>query len=59
LFSKFINLIYLTPIIHFGSPIELYIKNSDGTYLEFRNQTGQIGYQEQAWSVAAALDLLL
>lgn len=49
----------LTPIAHFGSPIELYIKNGDGVYLEFKNLTGQIGCREQAWSAAVALDLLI
>lgn len=48
----------LKPILHFGSPIELYIKTQDG-YTEWKNfKTGQVACREQAWSAAAALDLL-
>ena len=48
----------IKPIAYFGSPIELYIKTEDGNYLEYRNPQGQVSCREQAWSAAAALDLL-
>ncbi len=48
----------LKPLLHFGSPIELYIKSESGEYLEFLDETGQKGCKEQAWSAAAMLDLL-
>lgn len=48
----------LRPLFYFKSPIELYIKNSDGTYSEFKNASGQVSCREQAWSAAVALDLL-
>lgn len=47
----------LKPIVHFGSPIELYMKNGDGEYGEFHSN-GQTGCRVQAWSAAATLDLL-
>lgn len=48
----------LAPIMHFGSPIELYVKNEHGEFLEFRSLTGQVSCRYQAWSAATALDLL-
>lgn len=48
----------LKPIQYFGAPIELYIKTDDGKYVLFRNMDGQESCREQAWSAAAALDLL-
>lgn len=48
----------LKPLLHFGTPIELYIKVSDGSYLPFKNSLGQESCREQAWSAAVALDLL-
>ena len=54
-----LKLATLTPIAYFNSPIELYGKDADGAYIEFRNPTGQVGCREQAWSAAAALDLLI
>ncbi len=47
----------LKPLIYFKTPIELYIKGDSGNYLEFRNGS-QVGCRNQAWSAAAALDLL-
>lgn len=47
----------LKPIMHFGSPIELYMKNEDGSYMEFF-YNGQHGCRVQAWSAAVTLDLL-
>lgn len=46
----------LQPFLHFNSPVELYIKNTDG-YSQYRSSTGQISCQEQAWSAAAILDM--
>lgn len=46
-------------IEYFGSPIELYIRSSDGNYQEYRNsKSGQVGCRIQAWSAAAAWDWL-
>lgn len=49
----------LKPIEHFGTPIELYIKDDNGTYLPYQNERGQQACRQQAWSAAAALDLLV
>lgn len=48
----------LKPIVYFDSPIELYSKGADGAYIEFIGPDGQTGCRNQAWSAAAALDLL-
>jgi len=48
----------LQPIIHFGSPIELYVKDELAKYLLYKNPNGQESCRNQAWSAAAALDLL-
>lgn len=46
----------LTPLEHFGFPIELYIKTDEG-YFEYCSPTGQVSCREQAWSAAAILDM--
>ncbi|KKQ65295.1 MAG: Amylo-alpha-16-glucosidase [Candidatus Daviesbacteria bacterium GW2011_GWA2_38_24] len=48
----------IKPIEFFGTPIELYIKSSDGMLLEYKNISGQVGCKTQAWTAAAALDWL-
>ncbi len=48
----------LRPIRHFGSPIELYVKDETAQYLLYKNSKGQESCRKQAWSAAAALDLL-
>lgn len=48
----------LKPIAFFGSPIELYVKSDEGKYLLYQNERGQQSCLQQAWSAAAALDLL-
>lgn len=48
----------LKPIMYFGSPIELYVKTDTGDYLLYKNSLGQESCRQQAWSAAAALDLL-
>jgi len=48
----------LKPIAFFGSPVELYIKTVDGQYQLYQNAFGQQSCRQQAWSAAAALDLL-
>jgi glycogen debranching enzyme len=48
----------LKPIVYFGSPIELYMKGENGTYIEFRSPTGQVSCKNQAWSAAVTLDLV-
>lgn len=48
----------LKPINYFGTPIELYIKTSDGNYLPYENNRGGQSCRNQAWSAAVALDLL-
>lgn len=47
----------LTPIMHFGTPIELYIKHEIEKYVLY-NDNGQESCRNQAWSAAVALDLL-
>ena len=42
----------------FKTPIELYIKGTDGNYYEYKNESGQTSCKQQAWSAAAALDFL-
>lgn len=48
----------LMPLIHFGSPIELYVKDDLAKYLLYKNSQGQESCRQQAWSAAAAFDLL-
>lgn len=48
----------LKPIIFFGSAIELYTKDKSEDYQLYKNPQGQESCREQAWSAAAALDLL-
>jgi glycogen debranching enzyme len=48
----------LLPIDHFGHPIELYIADEVEKYRLYRNPRGQVACLNQAWSAAAALDLL-
>lgn len=47
----------LAPIYHFGAPIELYVKH-ENQYMPYENEKGRQGCYQQAWSAAAALDLL-
>lgn len=48
----------LKPLEYFGSPIELYVRTDEGDYRLYRNSDGQESCLQQAWSAAAALDLL-
>jgi glycogen debranching enzyme len=48
----------LKAINYFGTPIELYIKSYEGEFLEYKNPNGQVSCRVQAWSAAAALDLV-
>jgi glycogen debranching enzyme len=48
----------LNPILHFETPIELYICGADGDYQEYLSPTGNKGCREQAWSAAALLSML-
>jgi glycogen debranching enzyme len=48
----------LQPIDHFGTPIELYVKDEIDKYLLYKNPNGQEACRVQLWSAAAALDLL-
>jgi glycogen debranching enzyme len=48
----------LKPIHHFGHPIELYIDHEVEQYQLYKNPAGQVACMNQAWSAAAALDLL-
>jgi glycogen debranching enzyme len=48
----------LKPLLHFNTPIELYIRTSEGEYLEYRESNGQLGCRVQAWSAATYLELL-
>ena len=46
----------LLPIIHFGCPIELYIKDQTG-FVEYLSPYGQTGCRHQAWSAASLMDM--
>lgn len=46
----------LAPIVHFGCPIELYVKENK-QYLEYKNEHGQTSCKQQAWSAAAILHM--
>lgn len=48
----------IAPILHFQSPIELYVKDDLEKYLLYKNPQGQESCRQQAWSAAAAFDLL-
>lgn len=48
----------LRALYFFESPIELYVKDSEGNYLEYKSSSGQVSCRQQAWSAAAVLDLL-
>lgn len=56
--ARKLRLASLKPLEYFQSPIELYIKTGEGTYAEYKNKFGQVSCREQAWSAAAALDML-
>ncbi len=47
----------LRPLYHFGSPIEVYIERN-GTYGVYRSIWGQQSCANQAWSAAAAYDVI-
>lgn len=49
----------LKPLYFFQTPIELYVKTTDGSYLEYSSPSGQKSCKIQAWSAAAALDFLV
>ncbi len=48
----------LKPYHFFQLPIELYVKEDDGTYAEFCGSNGQRSCKVQAWSAAAFLHML-
>lgn len=48
----------IKPIRHFGTPIELYIRNKNGEYIEYKGKDGITSSKNQAWSAAVVLDLL-
>lgn len=48
----------LKPLFHFKSPVELYIKDHLGNFVEYASPSGQVGCKVQAWSAASALDWL-
>lgn len=48
----------IKPIIHFGTPIELYIKDDAGNFYLYKNARGQESCRVQAWSAAALLDFV-
>ncbi len=47
----------LIPLLHFGTPIELYIKQRN-SFVPYCSPRGQQSCKQQAWSAAAALDFL-
>ena len=56
-YSEKLSQAMLPPLYHFRSPIELYIEKN-GSYLPFSNSEGQQSCMRQAWSAAAAYDLV-
>ncbi len=48
----------LKPLAYFGEPIELYVTSTTGEYLLYQTSWGKKSCRQQAWSAAAALDLL-
>ena len=56
--AQMIKTASLKPYHHFQAPIELYVKNDDGTYAEFCGLDGQRSCKVQAWSAAAFLHML-
>lgn len=48
----------LKPIEYFGTPIELYIKSDEGSYIPYESKWGKESCRQQAWSAAVCLDLL-
>ena len=48
----------LKPLLHFGFPIELYIKHKTDEYREYVSRFGKPGCRYQAWTAAATLDLV-
>lgn len=48
----------LKPIVYFGTPMELYIKDKNGAYQNYVSNFGKLGCKHQAWTAAAVLDLL-
>lgn len=57
--AKILRSATLKPILYFGSPIEVYIKDTTGAYQLYKNARGQECCKYQAWSAAVALDLLM
>lgn len=53
-----LRLATLKPIAHFGTPIEVYNKSATGEYCLYQTDYGKTSCLQQAWSAAAALDLL-
>ncbi|HKC14365.1 MAG TPA: amylo-alpha-1,6-glucosidase [Patescibacteria group bacterium] len=48
----------LKPIAYFGTPMELYTKDNNGSYQNYVSNFGKLGCKHQAWTAAAVLDLL-
>jgi glycogen debranching enzyme len=53
-----LRLATLKPILHFGTPIEVYNKSATGEYCLYKTDYGKKSCLKQAWSAASALDLL-
>lgn len=56
--AKLLKQASVNALSFFNSPIELYIKNKDGMFVEFRGPTGQVSCREQAWSAGAMFVLV-
>ena len=48
----------LSSLNHFGTPIELFIKLQNGEFTEYVSPRGKKGCRYQAWTAAAALEML-
>jgi glycogen debranching enzyme len=54
--ADFLKQASVKPLEYFRTPIELYIRTSEGKYQEYCNSNGQKSCRVQAWSAAAFLD---
>lgn len=57
--AQILNTASIKPIAHFGTPIELYIKDANGNYLEWKSSNGHSSCKTQAWSAAVLLDFTI
>ncbi|MBI3981263.1 hypothetical protein HY345_04665 [Candidatus Microgenomates bacterium] len=49
----------LRPLYFFKCPIELYIRDPQGNFVEYQSNSGKMGCRFQAWTAATVLDWLI